>query len=249
MGTLCARSAAYESVVGLISESCTTTTPPTAQAIVRQLIDEMLREFLVQPFFNVREVDYQAVLFGRLRARIPDVVPVRFAMNPRTASPHEWMEPRTSRVHIESCVGQKGIAGESVNIDVVILRDAEVELPCHVHGPTAPQETVLLNDVEVAIEIKNAPSKNSAEARKFAADVAKLHKLQQQRSELTCFGLVIDQSISLPIARSRTDLVVEWFDLVRDLRRYDSEPAPPYVEVWFVDPKELQPRRVFFARC
>jgi hypothetical protein len=219
----------------------------TAQTIVRESIDEILREFLVQPFFNVREVDYQAVLFGRLRARIPNSVPVQFAMNPRTASPHEWMEPRTSRVHVESCVGRKGVAGESVNIDVVVLRDAAVELPCHVHGPTALQETVLLSDVEVAIEIKNAPSKNSAEARKFAADVTKLAKLQQQRSELACFGLVIDQSISLPIARSRADLVFDWLDLVRDLRRHDAEPVPPFVEVWFVDPKELQPRRVFFA--
>jgi hypothetical protein len=72
--------------------------------------------------------------------------------------------------------------------------------------------------------------------REFAADVAKLAKLQQGRRDLACFGLVIDQSISLPIGRSRTDLVSNWLDLVRDLRRYDVEPAPPFVEVWFADP-------------
>jgi hypothetical protein len=168
-------------------------------------------------------------------------------MNPKGEPPHDWDQPCTSRVHSESCVGQKGAAGQYVNIDLVVLRDAEVEIPCHVDGPTALQETVFLNDIEVAVEVKNAPSKNKDEARKFAADVAKLAKLQQQRKELVCFSLVIDQSISLPSAGSRRDLVRDWLEMARDLRRSDTEPARPFVEVWFVDPKELQPRRVFFA--
>lgn len=35
-----------------------------AEAMVRESIEEILREFLVQPFSNVGEADYQAVALG-----------------------------------------------------------------------------------------------------------------------------------------------------------------------------------------
>lgn len=219
----------------------------SAQTVVREAIEGLLLQFLANPFHNVREHDYQAVLFGDLRVRIPNSVPVRFAMKPEGSDPHGWVQPRTARVHRESCIGPKGIVGGYVNVDLVVLRDAEVELPCHIDGPTGLQETVLLDDVEVAVEIKNAPSKNKGQALKFVSDVTRLAKLQKQRGELICFSLVIDQSISLPLATSKYADVRDWLAMVPDLHRYDVEPPRPFVEVWFVDPKSLLPQRVFFA--
>jgi hypothetical protein len=216
-------------------------------SLVGGSIVEMLREFIQWPFLNVREHDYQAVLFAKLRSRFPDPVPVRFNMNPSLAKAHLWKDPRTSRVHREGCLGKKGTSGY-VNVDIVVFRDGLVTLNCHRDGPTAMQETVRIDELEAAIEIKNAPSLNGAEASKFAADVARLAHLQSQHPQLLCYAVVIDQAISLPgIAQGARD-PRDWLSLVQGLDRHPQRPPGPHVEVCYVEPKSLSPGRAFFSR-
>jgi hypothetical protein len=194
---------------------------------------------------NVREYDHQAVLFGTLRQRLPNPVPVRFVMHPPRARRHEWSNHVTARVHGEACIGRKGVAGNAVNVDLVVFRDSEVALRCHAHGPTALQETMSLDDVEVPIEIKNAPSMNAVEATRFARDVRKLAVLQRGNPRLVCLVVVLDQSVSLSGARSSTARPRNWLSLVKGMTRHVQEPTVPAIEVWFVDPSDRKSRFIF----
>lgn len=222
------------------------TVEPSAN-LIGAAIDEMLREFVEQPFLNAREYDYQAVLFAKLRARFPHPVPMRFVMNPSTASEHEWIAPKTARVHGESCIGQKGITNGYVNVDLIVFHDGMVTLPCHEHGPTALQETVQLADLDAVIEVKNAPSANLQQAREFVNDIARLARLQQQNQRLLCYAVVIDQSISLPSAKARKVRPRNWLALVAGLRAHSATPDRPFVEVCYVSPADLAPARTFFS--
>jgi hypothetical protein len=219
---------------------------PTAD-LIASAIDEMLREFVEEPFYNIREHDYQAVLFGKLRALFSVPIPVRFTMNPATSEGHDWEGPKTARVHRESCIGRKGSGDKVVNIDIVVCREGVVTLQCHQHGPTALQEPVQLQDLAAVIEIKNAPSMNGGEATKFAADVTKLGRFQQQNPHLLCYAVVVDQSISLPSASSRRARPRDWLALVEALQPHTVVPAPPYVEVCYVNPTTLAPARTYFS--
>jgi len=220
-----------------------------AESIVRASIQKLLREYIEAPLFNAREKDYQAVLFAMLRAGFPGQVAATFALaNGRSNTRHRWSEPRTSRVHLEMGFGQKGQAGAATRPDIVVLRDHPVVLRCSVDGPADIQETLRVEDVEVAIELKAAPSQNVGEARKFADDVVKLARVQRVHRGLRCFAAVIDKSISIPCASSIGLRVEDWLALVSgDLRYRDTQPNEPFVEVWFVDSRLIVPRRVFFA--
>jgi hypothetical protein len=206
----------------------------TTAGLIASAIDETLREFVEEPFFNIREHDYQAVLFGKLRTLFPVPIPVQFRMNPATSKGHDWKGPKTARVHRESCIGRKGKGGDAVNIDLIVFHDGVVTLQCHQDGPTALQEPVQLPDLAAAIEIKNAPSMNGGEAVKFAADVTRLARFQQTCPQLLCYAVVFDQSISLPSASSSRARATDWLARVQGLRARAVAPASPYVEVCYV---------------
>jgi len=220
-----------------------------AASIVRASICSLLREYIVAPLFNAREKDYQAVLFAMLRERIPGQVPVTFEIDDgRPNTRHAWSEPRTSRVHIEMCFGKKGRAGESTKPDIIVLRDQPVVLRCSVDGPTDVQETLGLDDVEIAIELKAAPSQNTAQARLFVNDIEKLAKLQRAHRSLGCFAIVIDKSLSITGAYSKGIRIADWLGEVRpDLQHHATRPDGPCVEVWFIDPRLIAPCQAFFT--
>jgi hypothetical protein len=221
----------------------------SAESIVRAAIDALLRDYIAAPLLNAREKDYQAVLFAMLRARIPDQVAVTF-IDPegRPNMRHSWQSPRTSRVHMEMCFGDKGQAGASTKPDVVVLRDRPVVLRCSVDGPADVQETLRVDDVDVAIEVKAAPSQNKEEARKFAADVVKLANAQRVHRHLRCFAVVIDKTVSTPCASSKGMSIADWLGMVdASLGRHATRPEQPHVEVWFVDPQAMTPAKTYFS--
>lgn len=220
----------------------------STRALIRNSLQELLEGFLAAPLQNAREYDYQCVLFGILRRRFPHPVPIALAI-PGGRAPHAWVDPLTSRVHAEMSIGSKGKAGQSVKPDLVVLRDATVTLPCSVDGPTDVQETLRLEDVDAAIEIKSAPSANATEALKFAKDISKLLSLQEKKPEAHCFLLVIDKSLSLPSARSSRSRPTDWLARARDCERHDLEPPVPFVEVWYLDGEPKAPRQAFFSKA
>jgi hypothetical protein len=220
-----------------------------AESAVRASIETLLRDYIAAPLLNAREKDYQAVLFSMLRARIPGQVPATFEIaEGRVNTRHAWSAPRTSRVHLEMCFGSKGRAGEWTKPDIIVLRDRPVILRCSVDGPADIQETLRLEDVEVAIELKAAPSQNLREAQKFAVDVAKLAKVQRKSPDLRCFAAVIDKSISVPCASSSAMRIADWLGMVNsELCRHATRPDEPHVEVWFIDPRSLAQCQAFFT--
>jgi hypothetical protein len=221
----------------------------SAESIVREAIDTLLRDYVAAPLLNAREKEYQAVLFSMLRARIPDQVPATF-IDPtgRPNTRHSWQSPRTSRVHMEMCFGKKGQAGKSTQPDIVVLRDRPVVLRCSVAGPADVQETLRVDDVEVAIEVKAAPSQNKKEARKFASDVVKLANTQRVHRHLRCFAVVIDKSVSTPCASSKGMRIADWLGMVdASLGRHATRPEQPHIEVWFIDAQTITPAKTYFS--
>jgi hypothetical protein len=242
------RSATIHDMVIIASGSDSERTE-SVESIVRAAIDKLLRDYISAPLFNAREKDYQAVLFAVLRARVPGQVPATFTVaDGRTNTRHSWQNPRTSRVHMEMSLGKKGRAGESTKPDIVVLRDRPVVLRCSVDGPADVQETLRVDDVEVAIELKAAPSQNGTEAGKFARDVAKLASAQREHPHLRCFAVVIDKSISTPCASSNGIRIGDWLGMVdTSLRRHAIRPHEPHVEVWFVEPRSVTPGQTYFS--
>lgn len=222
-----------------------------AASLVRDSIEDLLRQYVRAPLFNGREKDYQAVLFGMLRTKLPETVPAKFVeKNGRPNSRHLWSDEagaHTSRVHLELGFGQKGLAGAATKPDLVVFRDHPVTLRCSPDGPADIQDSLQVDDVEVAIEVKAAPSKNSGEAAKFAADVIKLAKLQCAYPELRCFAVVIDKTVSTPFASSVGLRAGDWLERVTSLERRATRSDGPVIEVGYIDPQKLVPTWAFFT--
>jgi hypothetical protein len=107
-------------------------------------------------------------------------------------------------------------------------------------------ETFKITDVQAAIEVKNAPSKNIDEARKFIGDIEKLSKLQTNCTDLSCYCIVLDMSLSFFNANSVPRLDRDWLAMIPGTWSISgTKPSVPFVEIWFIEPNYLKPCRKF----
>jgi hypothetical protein len=221
--------------------------PPSAVApVISECILQLLREYVLMPFLDLREANPQARLWTMLRDRLTPKI-VRATIKPHRTLEHPHVhheELWTSRVQLQMKVG-----GAKVTDIIVFRADRPVTLTCYDTGPADVVAKVCPEDVEAAIEIKAAPSWNRKDRRSFADDIEKLHELRTKAApHLCCFFVLLDKSLSVPGATSsrlsdgswRTTLLERGFEMslspsLSCVEAWDLEsgdPPIPRVEYW-----------------
>lgn len=196
--------------------------------IIRKCIRQLLEEHVTAPFAEIREADLQAKLAGLIRGGLtPPTVPVIID----TKSPHQYAPGLfTSRVHLEMKV-----TGD-LRCDVVVLRaERETVLTCYKSGPTDIVRRLRPDDVEAVVEIKAAPSRFPGIGDQIASDIRKLGELQRKHPQISCFFVLVDKSISVPGAKSRTPLDDDrWRNLVSSTLKPHPTPSSTsrFIEAW-----------------
>jgi hypothetical protein len=142
--------------------------------VIRQVIQQVLREHVAEPFLLLREAGPQARLWCLLRNElVPETVNSEVVLKCGSLHQHT-RECKTSRVQLEMKVGS------SKKSDIVILRaDRKPRLICFPAGPTDVVAALNPDDVEAVIELKASPSRHPGERAAFAADIEKLDALRE----------------------------------------------------------------------
>ena len=205
----------------------------------RSAIEVLLKEHMGLPLFNMREEDFRSSLLQMLRKNISGKVPVTLKNDKDDIEVPMDLACRekafTSRVHSEvRLIPEKGKGRQTY--DIVVLKKQRVEFRVKQSG-TDVLEKLALEDVEVVIEIKAAPS--NRQHKKFKEDIGKLRNLACAKRML----VVIDKSElhgMPPIGSKKSNLT--WREGSREKARGSKD-----VEVWFHD-KKRRPTRKFFGR-
>src|SRR6516162_3195972 len=135
-----------------------------SREVIRQAIQRVLQEHVEEPFLLLRELGLQARLWSLLRQELkPNDLYCQVA-DKRPL--HKYTkEFKTSRVQLEL-----KISGTKKS-DIVVLRpDRKPRLTCWPGGPTDVVAAIEPEDVEAAIEMKAAPSRNPGNQELFVAD-------------------------------------------------------------------------------
>jgi hypothetical protein len=182
---------------------CTMQTHDTL-ATVRDCLRLTLEGFIARPFFDLREGDPQARLFGLLREKIaPDEVDLQ--LDPHIRHSHHYpTSMRTSRVHRE-------LKYDEWRMDIAILRaDGHVRFGVHPNGPMDILAPARGEDLAAVIEVKAAPSRNMWGA--FRDDLDKLSSITGPNDAAFGFLLVLDKSLALGGSRSAISANWRWLD-------------------------------------
>ena len=145
----------------------------------RSAIDELLQEYVQQPYFNMREEDFRSSLLQKLRDRVEETVEVKLVWDKNGKSlplPENGRDKHTtSRIHSEVRFGK---TSKSPKFDIVILKAHPVSFYVR-QSETDVLSKLDINDVEVVIEVKAAPS--NRQHNEFRRDIEKLKQLTRTR--------------------------------------------------------------------
>jgi len=162
------------------------------RCVIREAIQQVMREHVEEPFLLIREVGLQARLWSILRDNLDPSV-VTSQITAKSAGHRHTREFRTSRVQLELKVGG------TKKSDVTVFRaDRKPRLTCWPAGPTDVVAGVDPEDVEAVIEMKAAPSRAPEQRAAFADDIEKLDALRAKHAHLQCYFVLIDKSLPVP---------------------------------------------------
>lgn len=199
--------------------------------VIREAIQQVLREHVEEPFLLLREVGLQARLWCLLRQELkPGVVNSQIAAK-RTSRHRHTRDFKTSRVQLELKVGGRKKS------DIVVLRaDRKPRLTCWPPGPTDVVAAIEPEDVEAVIEMKAAPSQSLKQRAAFDDDLEKLDNLRVKQPHIQCYFVLIDKSLSVPGATCDPTQAGSWpLDPERRLRESLDGTSGNFIDVWDLD--------------
>lgn len=178
-----------------------------ALGAIRAGITHVLKDFLKNPYFDMRERDVQARIFHEIRSRIePKDVPL--VLQRYGHGKHSFPDTmRTSRVHCEVEIRPEGV------IDIGVFKANEpVTLRVHVNGPLDVIKLVREEDLVGIIEVKAAPSKNMW--KKFSEDLKRLQKMISRNKWAMGYFAAFDKSLHLGGTNSNIVPNFKWLDVL-----------------------------------
>jgi hypothetical protein len=196
--------------------------------VIRQAIQQVLREHVEEPFLLIREAGLQARLWGLLRQNLTPMV-VHSQIKAKHPLHRHTREFQTSRVQLELKVGG------TLKSDIVIFRaDRGPRLTCWAAGPTDVVAAVVPDDVEAVIEMKASPSRAREQREAFAEDITKLADLSTRYPHIECYFVLVDKSLSVAGATCDPSQADENWPLEpsRILREGSGANDGNLVEVW-----------------
>lgn len=203
------------------------------QQVIREAIQQVLREHVKEPFMLLREVGLQASLWSNLRQTLsPAVVCSQIRPKSRNSRHQHTRDFETSRVQLELKVG-----GKRRKSDIVVFRaDRKPRLTCWPAGPTDVVAAIKPDDVEAVIEMKAAPSQANELRARIDDDLQKLSELRAEHPQIQCYFVLIDKSVSVPGASCDPSLAQDLpLDPARKLRESPENTGGNLIEVWDLD--------------
>lgn len=214
------------------------------RAICQAAIKELLNEHVQSPFLNMREADFRASLFGKLRCAFPDLVPVALLdRNGNSVVVMNQEKSVTSLVHAEvALVSERHESNDLGVSDLAILCDRKSCLESFTikRGPTDVLKILPTDDVGVVIEIKAGPTCLSGTNKAINKDIEKLKRLLRCAPHVHCFLVIIDKALSLGVGSGEDEHDAE---LIGDLEQLlDDNVDHDSIEVWYLGGKPPLPK-------
>lgn len=195
----------------------------------QSVIEKLLQEYAKYPYLNMREEDFRSSLLQKLRTGVKEKVGVKLEWDRRGKAKqslkHDGGKQVTSRVHAEVQLGKKN---DKQKVDIVVLKNQPVSF-CVRQSETDVLAKIDIEDVEVVIEVKAAPS--NVQHPQFQKDIKKLKKLRGSKSNLWRLLVVVDKS--LPLGMSHDGMKAPNWSWQKSLKKTRASRGD--VEVWFLD--------------
>jgi hypothetical protein len=196
-------------------------------------IHELLTDHAKSPLENTREEDFRATLLSALRKKFSERALVELWDSKHDKPIPQGSKQRvTSLVHAEVKLGKDQEKGNAkAKFDLVVLKGT-VQLKIK-WGMTDVQASIRPKDIAAVIELKAAPLSHPSTKEGIRNDLERLAGLRSNNSELLCFLVIIEKSLSLGLGDDEQD-AERVSELMKFLSKKEFNKHVRNVCVWYL---------------